>query len=114
MKGFQLSIDDFGTGYSSMLQLVRLPFSEIKVDKSFVATAIRSTESRVVVESVIGLGSSLGLRVVAEGVEDAETMQYLRDAKCDLAQGYFIAPPMPGEAVWAWLANEARGTHHQS
>jgi len=111
MKGFQLSIDDFGTGYSSMLQLVRLPFSEIKVDKSFVATATRSTESRAVVESIIGLGHSLGLRVVAEGVEDAETMQYLRDARCDLAQGYFIARPMPGEAVWEWLEGDAQGFH---
>jgi EAL domain-containing protein (putative c-di-GMP-specific phosphodiesterase class I) len=111
MKGFQLSIDDFGTGYSSMLQLVRLPFSEIKVDKSFVTTATRSTESRVVVESIIALGSSLGLRVVAEGVEDAETMQYLREAQCDLAQGYFIARPMPGEAVWEWLENDAQRSH---
>jgi len=111
MKGFQLSIDDFGTGYSSMLQLVRLPFSEIKVDKSFVATATRSSESRAVVESIIGLGSSLGLRVVAEGVEDAETMQYLRDARCDLAQGYFIARPMPGEQVWRWLENDAQRSH---
>jgi EAL domain-containing protein (putative c-di-GMP-specific phosphodiesterase class I) len=111
MKGFQLSIDDFGTGYSSMLQLVRLPFSEIKVDKSFVTTATRSTESRAVVESIIGLAASLGLRVVAEGVEDAETMQYLRDARCDLAQGYFIARPMPGEAVWEWLENDAQRAH---
>jgi EAL domain-containing protein (putative c-di-GMP-specific phosphodiesterase class I)/ActR/RegA family two-component response regulator len=111
MKGFQLSIDDFGTGYSSMLQLVRLPFSEIKVDKSFVTTATRSAESRVVVESIIALGSSLGLRVVAEGVEDAETMQYLRDAQCDLAQGYFIARPMPGEAIWEWLENDAQRSH---
>jgi len=107
MKGYQLSIDDFGTGYSSMLQLVRLPFSEIKVDKSFVITATRSTESRVVVESIIGLGHSLGLRVVAEGVEDAETMQYLRDAGCDLAQGYFIGRPMTGEAVWGWMNGDA-------
>jgi EAL domain-containing protein (putative c-di-GMP-specific phosphodiesterase class I)/ActR/RegA family two-component response regulator len=111
MKGLQLSIDDFGTGYSSMLQLVRLPFSEIKVDKSFVTTATRSTESRAVVESIIGLGHSLGLRMVAEGVEDAETMQYLRDVRCDRAQGYFIARPMPGEAVWEWLEHHARRFH---
>ena len=108
MKGFQLSIDDFGTGYSSMLQLVRLPFSEIKVDKSFVMTATRSAESRAVVESIIGLGHSLGLRVVAEGVEDAETMQYLRDERCDLAQGHFIARPMAGEAVWEWLEDDVQ------
>jgi EAL domain-containing protein (putative c-di-GMP-specific phosphodiesterase class I)/DNA-binding NarL/FixJ family response regulator len=108
MKGFQLSIDDFGTGYSSMLQLVRLPFSEIKVDRSFVMTAMRSNESRVVIECIIGLGHSLGLRVVAEGVEDAETMRYLQEAGCDLAQGYFIARPMSGEAAVAWIDSDAR------
>jgi EAL domain-containing protein (putative c-di-GMP-specific phosphodiesterase class I) len=108
MKGFQLSIDDFGTGYSSMLQLVRLPFSEIKIDKSFVMTATRSTESRVVVESIINLGHSLGLRVVAEGVEDAATLAYLRAAGCDLAQGYFIAVPMPAADLGRWLDRDAR------
>ncbi|HVC02951.1 MAG TPA: EAL domain-containing response regulator [Steroidobacteraceae bacterium] len=107
MKGFQLSIDDFGTGYSSMLQLVRLPFSEIKVDKSFVMTATRSIESRAVVESIIKLGHSLGLRVVAEGVEDAATLAYLRDAGCDLAQGYFIAMPMYAADATAWLEQDA-------
>ncbi len=108
MKGMQLSIDDFGTGYSSMLQLVRLPFSEIKIDKSFVTTAIRSVESRAVVESIIGLGHSLGLRVVAEGVEDIATLQYLRDAGCDLAQGYHIAKPMLGEVATAWMDRDSR------
>lgn len=108
MKGFQLSIDDFGTGFSSMVQLVRLPFSEIKIDKSFVLTAIRSQESRAVVKSVVDLGHSLGLRVVAEGVEDAATMQYLREIGCDLAQGYFIARPMTAGAVHQWLARRRR------
>ena len=108
MKGFQLSIDDFGTGYSSMLQLVRLPFSEIKIDKSFVKTAIKSAESRAVVESIIGLGHSLGLRVVAEGVEDQATLRYLRDSACDLAQGYGIARPMSGDSAVAWMRGEAK------
>lgn len=104
MKGFQLSIDDFGTGYSSMLQLVRLPFSEIKVDKSFVMTALRSEESRVVVKTVVDLGHSLGLCATAEGVENAQTLQYLRDIGCDLAQGYFIGRPMPPDAIARWIA----------
>ncbi len=112
MKGFQLSIDDFGTGYSSMLQLVRLPFSEIKIDKSFVMTAIRSAESRAVVESIIGLGHSLGLRVVAEGVENEETLQYLRDQGCDLAQGYHIGRPLAGEAIDAWRREDAPKFQH--
>ena len=91
-----------------MVQLVRLPFSEIKIDKAFVTTVMVSTESRAVVESIIGLGHSLGLRVVAEGVEDAATLQYLRDAACDLAQGYFIARPMSGDAALAWLSGHVR------
>ncbi len=103
MRGFNLSIDDFGTGFSSMLQLVRLPFSEIKVDKSFVMTAQQSQESRTVIKSIVDLGHSLGLQATAEGVEDSATLDYLRQIGCDLAQGYFIARPMPGDAVPEWL-----------
>jgi len=106
MHGFQLSIDDFGTGYSSMLQLARLPFSEIKVDKSFVMTATRSLESRAVIKSIIDLGHSLELRVVAEGVEDADTLRYVQSVGCDLAQGYFIGRPMSGEAAMGWTTRE--------
>lgn len=105
MKGFQLSIDDFGTGFSSMVQLVRLPFSEIKVDKSFVMTAMGSHEALTVVKSIIDLGKGLGLRVVAEGVEDAKTLDLIASLGCDFAQGYFIARPMSGEAATAWAAN---------
>jgi EAL domain-containing protein (putative c-di-GMP-specific phosphodiesterase class I) len=107
MKGFHLSIDDFGTGYSSLLQLVRLPFSEIKVDKSFVVSAHRSTESRTVVKSIVDLGRSLGLISAAEGVEDADTLEYLKEIGCDLAQGFFIARPMEGDAVHEWVRNHA-------
>jgi EAL domain-containing protein (putative c-di-GMP-specific phosphodiesterase class I) len=107
MNGFQLSIDDFGTGYSSMVQLVRLPFSEIKVDKTFVMTATRSAESRAVVQSIVDLGHSLELRVVAEGVEDADTLRYVQGVGCDRAQGYFIGRPMSGDAVLGWTTREA-------
>lgn len=103
MKGFQLSLDDFGTGFSSMLQLVRLPFSELKVDKSFVMTAMQSQESRAVIKSVIELGHSLGLQVAAEGIEDQKTLDYLRELGCDLAQGYLIARPMAEAALLAWI-----------
>jgi EAL domain-containing protein (putative c-di-GMP-specific phosphodiesterase class I)/FixJ family two-component response regulator len=102
MKGFQLSIDDFGTGFSSMIQLVRLPFSEIKVDKSFVMQAQQSSEARTVIKSIIDLGHSLGLLVTAEGVEDLDTLNYLNSLGCDLAQGYFIARPMWGDAEHIW------------
>ena len=86
-----------------MLQLVRLPFSEIQVDKSFVMTAARSAESRTVVRSIVDLGHSLGLRATAEGVEDAAVLAYLKTIGCDLAQGFFIGRPMRGEDARAWL-----------
>lgn len=105
MIGFHLSIDDFGTGFSSMLQLVRLPFSEIKVDQSFVMTAMTSSESRTVVKFIVDLGHSLGLRCTAEGVEDAETLAYLTAIGCDLAQGYHIARPLTGDDFGLWLAS---------
>ena len=103
LKGFHLSIDDFGTGYSSMVQLVRLPFSEIKVDKRFVTDATTSAESRAIIRSVVDLGRSLGMRVTAEGVEDSETLDYLRQLNCDYAQGYYIARPLAPDAVVDWF-----------
>lgn len=102
MKGFQLSIDDFGTGFSSILQLARLPFSELKVDKSFVMSAMDSMESRAVIRSVVDLGNSLGLRTVAEGVEDAATLEFLKGIGCSVAQGYFISRPMPADKAASW------------
>lgn len=107
LKNFRLSIDDFGTGFSSMLQLVRLPFSEIKIDKSFVMTANQSSESKVVIESIIGLGHSLGLKATAEGVEDIETLKYLKSVGCDYAQGYYFSRPMPANAVADWMTRWA-------
>jgi EAL domain-containing protein (putative c-di-GMP-specific phosphodiesterase class I) len=103
VKGFQLSIDDFGTGFSSMVHLVRLPFSEIKIDKSFMAPRMKSSESRAVTRSIVNLGNSLGLRVTAEGIEDAETLDYLSNLGCDLAQGYYIAKPMSGDVALDWV-----------
>jgi EAL domain-containing protein (putative c-di-GMP-specific phosphodiesterase class I) len=110
VKGFQLSIDDFGTGYSSMIQLVRLPFSEVKVDKSFVLNARESKESRTIIKSIVDLGHSLGLDVTAEGVEDLETLNFLNRIGCDLAQGYLIARPMPPEAARIWTMQRISST----
>lgn len=110
LKGFHLSIDDFGVGYSSLVQLARMPFSELKIDRSFVMTASHSTESRNIICAIIGLGKSLGLRTVAEGVEDLGTFGFLKDAGCDLAQGYFIGRPMNGEAVSHWMGDALEGT----
>lgn len=104
MKGFHVSIDDVGTGYSSIAQLARLPFSEMKVDKSFVMTADSSPESRTIISSIVELGHNLELRVVAEGVEDSNTLDFLRSIGCDYAQGFFIAHPMNAEHVAEWMS----------
>lgn len=103
MKGFHVSIDDVGTGYSSIAQLARLPFSELKVDKSFVRSAASSRESRTIISSIVELGHNLELRVVAEGVEDEGTLEFLKRIGCDYAQGYFIARPMNGALVDEWI-----------
>lgn len=103
LQGFQLAIDDFGTGFSSMVQLVKLPFSEIKVDKSFVMTAQQSAESRSIAQSVVSLGQSLDLRTTAEGVEDEATLEQLRGMGCDYAQGFWIARPLAPAAVIPWF-----------
>lgn len=104
MRGFRLSIDDFGTGFSSMLALARMPFSEVKIDKSFVMTAANTRESRQVIKSTIDLAHSLDMTVTAEGIETQESLQQLQEMGCDLAQGYYIARPMPKEQVADWLA----------
>jgi EAL domain-containing protein (putative c-di-GMP-specific phosphodiesterase class I)/ActR/RegA family two-component response regulator len=103
LKGFRLSIDDFGTGYSSMVQLARLPFSELKVDKSFIVAMEHSEEARKIVASTVGLGHSLGLTTVAEGVESQAIHEQLRDLGCHLGQGYFYAKPMNEKQAATWL-----------
>ena len=104
MKGFPVSIDDVGTGYSSMAQLAALPFSEMKVDKSFVMSAAHSQESRTIVTSIIELGHNLDLDVVAEGVEDEGTLEFLRNHGCDYVQGFLIARPMDRRRTGEWIA----------
>ena len=101
--GFRLSIDDFGTGYSSLSYLQRLPVDELKIDRSFVKTLTDDQVNRSIVRSTVDLGHNLGLSVVAEGVEDGETLSALAELGCDAAQGYFIARPMPASAFEEWL-----------
>ena len=105
LDGFHLSLDDFGTGYSSMLQLARLPFSELKVDRSFVMTALTSDESVIVVHSIIDLGHALGMQLTAEGVEDGMVLALLTDLGCDFVQGFHIARPMFPDELDAWTAD---------
>jgi len=101
-KGFDLSIDDFGTGYSSLAQLQRLPFTSLKIDRSFVSTMLSSKASASIVLAIISLGHALGLTCVAEGVESAETLAFLKENRCDRAQGYHIARPMPATEIAAF------------
>lgn len=94
MRGFGLSIDDYGTGFSSMQQLTRVPFTELKIDKSFVSDSQLNSASRVVVESSIDMAGKLHVKSVAEGVETQAEWDMLRGMNCDVIQGYFIAKPM--------------------
>lgn len=103
MKGFRLSIDDFGTGYSSMLALVRVPFDELKVDRSFVTGATRNPRSRIVLEATIQLAARLGQTTVAEGVETAEEMELLKAVGCHEVQGYLYSPALAEDRLVAWL-----------
>jgi predicted signal transduction protein with EAL and GGDEF domain len=101
--GVALSLDDFGTGYSSMQHLRRLPIAEVKIDRSFVLGMATDSDDSAIVGSIIDLGRRLGLRVVAEGVEDEETRRLLLDCGCEVGQGWYFARPMPAEAFAAWF-----------
>jgi len=103
LKGMQLSIDDFGTGYSSLKMLRQMPFSEIKIDQSFVSDVTISRDSRAIVKSIMDLAVNMDMGCVAEGVETEETAELLeRLGTCDM-QGYLISPPLPVEAIPGWL-----------
>jgi EAL domain-containing protein (putative c-di-GMP-specific phosphodiesterase class I) len=102
MKGFGLSIDDYGTGYSSMQQLSRIPFSELKIDQSFVMSAVEKESSRVMLASSLDLAKQLKLKSVAEGVETLVHWKQLKGLGCDIAQGYFVAKPMEVKAFEDW------------
>ncbi|MFF0159739.1 putative bifunctional diguanylate cyclase/phosphodiesterase [Streptomyces sp. NPDC005263] len=106
--GVKMSLDDFGTGYSSLVHLRRLPVSELKIDRSFVARLAVDNEDAEIVRCTVDLAHSLGLLVVAEGVEDDETWERLRDLGCDAVQGWLVAAAMPPEETTAWLL--ARGS----
>jgi EAL domain-containing protein (putative c-di-GMP-specific phosphodiesterase class I) len=100
-------VDDFGTGYSSLSQLKRMPVDELKIDKSFVLNLDHSDDDAVIVHSTIELGHNMGLEVVAEGVENRETVMLLESFGCDMIQGFLLGKPMSATelAVWAraWL-----------
>ncbi len=103
MRGFDLSVDDFGTGFSSLAQLVRAPFSELKIDRSFVSRIGSDSAARTLVESVIAMARRLGLRTVAEGIETEQQHEILLALDCDMGQGYLFAKPMPVDDWLAWM-----------
>ena len=100
--GIRIAIDDFGAGYTSLAQLKHLPVSELKVGKSFIMTMQSDGDNAIIVRSVVELGHNLGLRVVAEGIETADTQSTLTRYHCDVAQGYHLCRPVPAEAFFAW------------
>jgi EAL domain-containing protein (putative c-di-GMP-specific phosphodiesterase class I) len=113
--GVRVAIDDFGTGYSSLAYLKGLSVDELKIDRSFVADMRQSESSAVIVRSMVQLAHNLGLKVIAEGVEDLETMEALEALGCDMVQGFYVSRPLPGPEVVSWLtaySQAAAGRHH--
>ena len=102
--GIGLSVDDFGTGYSSLTQLKRMPVQELKIDQSFIRDLDDASEDSVIVRSTIEMSHSLGLKVVAEGVEFERSLQLLGRWQCDTAQGYLISRPLAAQAFETWMA----------
>jgi diguanylate cyclase (GGDEF)-like protein len=101
--GVRFSVDDFGTGYSSLANLRRLPIDELKIDRSFVGPMLKDESDLIIVRSTINLGHDLGMRVIAEGVEDEQTLVRLAGLGCDLAQGYHVSRPMPAATFTEWI-----------
>jgi EAL domain-containing protein (putative c-di-GMP-specific phosphodiesterase class I) len=105
LKGFKLSIDDYGTGYSSLIQLQQMPFSEVKIDRSFVMQMNDNEGCKTIVESLIDLARKLGLRSVAEGVEDEATLRSLIALGCDAAQGYHLSRPVAADRITTCISD---------
>jgi diguanylate cyclase (GGDEF)-like protein/PAS domain S-box-containing protein len=102
-RGIDISIDDFGTGYSSFAYLDQLPASEIKIDASFVRDMVDNDSHFRIVHGTIDIGHDLGLKTVAEGIEDRETLEALAGLGCDIAQGFYVSHPLPGDEFQTWV-----------
>jgi EAL domain-containing protein (putative c-di-GMP-specific phosphodiesterase class I) len=106
--GVRLALDDFGTGYSSLSYLTRFPIDVIKIDRSFVKSLGEDAKSDVITAAILALSKSLGLDVVAEGVETQEQLSFLEDHGCEEVQGYLFARPMSARAAGAWMEASRR------
>lgn len=102
IKGIGLAIDDFGTGYSSLMQLRQLPFTEVKIDRGFVADVTRSRDCRLIIQAIADLAHGLGLTATAEGVETLDQLRAVRELGCDVVQGYLISRPLDPAALKPW------------
>jgi EAL domain-containing protein (putative c-di-GMP-specific phosphodiesterase class I) len=107
--GFHLSIDDFGVEYSALSLLKTLQVHELKIDKSFLEEIMHETRVCNLVESIISLGHSINIKIVAEGIENIATYNLLKDLKCDLGQGYLFSEPLRSEELIGWLKNSPWG-----
>ena len=106
--GVAISIDDYGTGQSSLGYLQKLPATELKIDKSFVQTIVTDSRNAIMVRSTVELAHQLGMKLVAEGIEDEACLQFLAEMGCDTGQGYHIGRPMGAAAIADFLAAEVR------
>jgi diguanylate cyclase (GGDEF)-like protein/PAS domain S-box-containing protein len=111
--GVRLSLDDFGTGYSSLLYLMRLPVNEIKIDRSFISGLASDPDSAAIVRSAVGLGHNLGLRVVAEGLQDRQAEAVLVEAGCDAAQGFLVGRPVEEQEITAILLQQSKSSREE-
>jgi len=111
IKGFGISIDDYGTGFSSMQKLARIPFTELKIDRSFVHGAHQRRNLRVILQSALDMAHRLELVTVAEGIETLEDWRLLQELGCTIGQGYLIAKPMPAAALPQWLTSHQGRLH---
>lgn len=105
LKDMGLSIDDFGTGYSSLVELFRMPFNELKIDKSLIMEAHMNEQAQLIVRSIVDLAHNLGLRVCAEGTETIEAMDFVRSIGCEMTQGYYLSKPLPPEALAEFIVS---------
>jgi EAL domain-containing protein (putative c-di-GMP-specific phosphodiesterase class I) len=104
IKGMGLAIDDFGTGFSSLMQLRQLPFTEVKIDRSFVADLPQAHDSRLIVRAIVELAHGLGLIATAEGVETVDQLRAVHELGCDVVQGYLVSRPLEGDQLIPWKA----------